>query len=449
MPGDNNKSGLRPICFMIMPYDKKPTLSDKGPAIIDYDALWYKALYPFIEEDLDHKAIRGDQDTGALIIKEMFERLTLSDLAIADVSTPNTNVYYEIGVRHAAKKTGCVLISAEWAQQSFDISQMRRVRYPLPEGEITDETAKAVREALNKSVFRLAGGNSPVFDSVPGFPEQQDTNNTTLFRIQLLQLSKFSADVSVARMQPKANRQAALNALMQNYETAIAESPGVAVELLITLRDSAQWQDAVNYVNNLRDDIKGLTVVQEIYNLARSKTGKHLEAIAGLEELIRLNGENSERLALMGGRYKRLYYETKDLVYLSKAITEYDKGMQSDMNDYYPSSNLPMLYRIRGKKGDEEKATEAATIALMALKRSIRLNPSDPWILPTLTVMAFASGNISKAKELYYEMRDNAIHPFILESMIPELINAISLTKDQAIAQQLKYILEKIKTCEY
>jgi hypothetical protein len=58
--------------------------------------------------------VRADQDTGALIITQMIERLYFADLVLADMTIPNGNVYYEVGVRHAAKEIGCVLLAADW-----------------------------------------------------------------------------------------------------------------------------------------------------------------------------------------------------------------------------------------------------------------------------------------------------------------------------------------------
>jgi len=62
-------------------------------------------MEPFIREDLGYKAIRAGEEIGALIIVEMIERLAMSDLVIADVTIPNGNVHYEVGVRHAARET--------------------------------------------------------------------------------------------------------------------------------------------------------------------------------------------------------------------------------------------------------------------------------------------------------------------------------------------------------
>ena len=135
----------RPICFMIMPYGTKPALKPAGaagPDQIDFNRLWTAAFEPAIR-DLGYDPVRADQDLGAAIIKEMIERLAISDLVVADVTTPNGNVYYEIGVRHAAKETHCVMIAADWTRPLFDIDQMRQVRYPLPTESVDDATAAA------------------------------------------------------------------------------------------------------------------------------------------------------------------------------------------------------------------------------------------------------------------------------------------------------------------
>ena len=78
---------LKPICFMVMPFGKKPTNNNdpKAPGEINFDALWDRALRPMIEE-LGYEPIRADQDVGSLIVQEMIERLAYSDLVIAEMT---------------------------------------------------------------------------------------------------------------------------------------------------------------------------------------------------------------------------------------------------------------------------------------------------------------------------------------------------------------------------
>jgi hypothetical protein len=95
---------------MIMPYGKKPTQAEpgRGPAEIDFNTLWDHGYVPAIKA-LGYEPVRADQDTGGLIISQMLERINFADLVLADMTIPNGNVYYEVGIRRAAQKTGCVL----------------------------------------------------------------------------------------------------------------------------------------------------------------------------------------------------------------------------------------------------------------------------------------------------------------------------------------------------
>jgi hypothetical protein len=92
-----------PVCFMIMPYGRKPTQAEagRGPAVIDFNALWDNGYVPVIK-GLGYEPVRADQDTGGLIISQMLERLYFADLVLADMTIPNGNVYYEVGIRQPA-----------------------------------------------------------------------------------------------------------------------------------------------------------------------------------------------------------------------------------------------------------------------------------------------------------------------------------------------------------
>ena len=146
---------------------------------------------------------------GALIIVEMLEQgWPWCDSVAADVTIPNGNVYYEIGVRHAAGRRGCVIIAADWSRQLFDIDQLRRVPYPMPEGEITEDTADAIRAKLheNNALVKLAKGKSPVFqclDWYPGTPPQERQREIQEF---VDRVSAFQEEARAARRAPKDER---------------------------------------------------------------------------------------------------------------------------------------------------------------------------------------------------------------------------------------------------
>ncbi|MCI0388871.1 MAG: TRAFs-binding domain-containing protein [Acidobacteria bacterium] len=441
---------IKPICFMVMPFGKKPTnnADPKVPGEINFDLLWDRALRPLIE-DLGYKPIRADQDVGSLIVQEMIERLAYSDLVIAEMTILNANVYYEVGVRQAAQREGCVLIAANWARQAFDVDQMRRVTYPLPEGEISEATAADIRAALLDEIGKRIAGISAVFQALRGYETKMDAGRAEAFKESAKQLAELQADTRTARRAPKEQRVEQAVKLAEQYKGSAAQLPSVALELLNLLKDTAQWQSLLAFVGGLSERVRDLPIVQETYALALSKSGQPQKAIEVLEVLIETNGETSERRGLLGGRYKALSDSATDEAdkyrYLSAAIEQYEHGMQLDLNDYYPSSNLPRLYRRRGDDGDEAKAREVATVALAACHRARLHNPKDQWVRPTLLGAAFDTGDAAQAKQLYREIIREGPGSFQLNSTIPDLEKSLALQAGSETFNELQKVLDELK----
>ena len=421
---------------MVMPFGTKETRAKPpAPIKLNFNSLWEKAISPALEE-LGYQPVRADQDLGALIIQEMLERLYFSDLVVADLTIPNGNVYYEIGIRHAARRQGCVLMSADWSQALFDIVQMRQLRYPLPEEEVSDETAAKIREALVKGVPAMASGEGPMFQTLPGYPDEKavDLSRASAIKDYLRDLSAFQAEVRAVAYAPNESRkQLALGLRDKYYSRQAPLVPAVALELLYLLRDHTGWQETVAYIDSLPDSIRLLPMVREQYCLAQSKAGDHLAAIGALEELMRISGASSEREGLIGGRFKSLYRaaaESQKTSYLTEAIKHYERGMKLDLNDYYPSCNLPRLYRARGRPGDEDRARAAATVARLACQRSVDRQTADEWARPTLLGMAFDSGDVTAAEQLAEQVRDEGAAQWKLQSTLDDLKLGAAQTKD-------------------
>src|SRR5271165_4110265 len=180
------------ICFMIMPYGKKPTQAEAGRGVpeIDFNALWDRAFAPTIVA-LGYDPLRADQDLGALIITQMIERLYFADLILAEMTSPNGNVYYEVGVRHAAREKGCVLLAADWSRQLFDVAQNRTIRYPLADGDVGEAAAQAIRAAIKPKIEALAKGGSPVFESIKGYPSDVDEADASTMKEAMADIAAF------------------------------------------------------------------------------------------------------------------------------------------------------------------------------------------------------------------------------------------------------------------
>ena len=444
----------RRICFVIMPYGRKPTglEAGKGPASVDFDALWNKALRPLLEEDLGYDAVRADQELGALIIEDMIERLALSDVVIADVTIANANVYYEVGVRHAAHKCGCVLIAATWAQPVFDLQQMRQVRYPLPSGDATDDDAAAIREALRERVKALAEGPSPVWRIVPGYPSAPSPGSTATFKERVRQITEIVAQIAAVHRAPAGERAERAVTVSHAYREAAQSVPAVAQELVLLLRDTRQWADVVSFIDGLPPATRDAPFFQEQYHLARAKTGSALDAVAALETLIATSGDSSERRGLLGGRYKQLYDDARDAdaandaaQYLSAAIDEYRRGMQLDLNDYYPSSNLPRLLRARGEDGDEAEAQTVATLTALACQRALARTPSDKWAQLALLGAAFDAGDVATARAHLQKVKRLPLEAFEVETIVRDLAQSVELQRGAPHAAALGVLVDELR----
>src|SRR2546427_5027337 len=119
----------RPLCFVLMPFGQKPT---SAGAIVDFDAVFEDLIAPGVAA-AGMEPIRADQElSGGIIHKPMFERLILCEFAVADLTTANANVFYELGVRHGVRPASTILLFAEGAgQPPFAVALLRALPYAL------------------------------------------------------------------------------------------------------------------------------------------------------------------------------------------------------------------------------------------------------------------------------------------------------------------------------
>ncbi|MFL6415681.1 MAG: TRAFs-binding domain-containing protein [Bryobacteraceae bacterium] len=433
----------RPICFMIMPYGLKstsPVKGTEGPDKVNFDRLWEAALRPAIS-NAGYEPVRANEDIGALIITEMIERLAISDLVLADVSIPNGNVYYEVGIRHAAQRQGCILTGATWSNPLFDIQQMRQIRYPLPTESISDEIATEITHIVQSAIPVMKSGDSPFYQVFPRYPEFEPARGTA-FRKSLQELSHFQAEIIAARSTSPDECRERAHALRHKYYTGGPIQRAVALELLFTVRDCADWATTEEFIDSLPSDLRELPAVKEQRALARSKAGDHDVAIGALRELIAHYGDTSERRGLLGGRYKQKWLEGGNALDLDRAISEYEFGMRLDLNDYYPASNLARLYRTRKRRGDENKARISAAVTLTACERAKSRQSVDEWLKATLLGAAFDAGDVDKAEQLAQDIAAAGTAGWKLETTLADCKVTSELFEEPRRSQLLAVVTQ-------
>jgi hypothetical protein len=78
----------------------------------------------------DAQVVRAD-DVAApgAITADIFSRLMEADYVVADITYPNPNVFYELGIRHACRSGTILIKEASEHPAPFDIYELRRIEY--------------------------------------------------------------------------------------------------------------------------------------------------------------------------------------------------------------------------------------------------------------------------------------------------------------------------------
>lgn len=326
--------------------------------------------------------LRADQELiGGLIHKPMFERLVLADYAIADLTTANPNVFYELGVRHAVRPYSTVLVGSDPGRIPFDLAPARVLPYALDRhGRPEDPTRD--RQALVEALLAASESttDSPVFQLIDGLPPPQiDRLKTDVFRDEAVYSAKAKERLAAAR----ATGAAAVRAVEDELGPLQEIEAGVLVDLLLSYRAASSWEDMCRLVGAMPEPVRRTALVREQYGFALNRAGRSEEAERVLQGVLADHGPSSETLGLLGRVYKdRWEAEREDSAlraagHLDQAISTYRQGFEADWRDAYPGVNAVTLMEIRDPGGKAQQ--ELLPVVRYANARRIAGGGGDYW----------------------------------------------------------------------
>jgi hypothetical protein len=417
------------MCFVAMPFGKRKDPSRPRKPEIEFNEIYDKAIKPGIE-DAGLKPKRADKDeTGGLIHKPMLEDLLLCDYVVADLTIPNPNVYYEVGVRHAARHNTTLPISASHSSVPFDLGPVRALRYDIGKNnEFTDEHAAALRKALGdrlrqlRELSRVADApDSPVFQLVEKTQQSNLPADARLRRIKETDTALFEllnryaghektdifrdyvAYSEERRKQLEAARKAKdvneLNRIREELRPFDTVEAGVIVDLYLSYRALSSWDEMISLYRDMPEVLKRTVLVREQLGFALNrrapKDPKHLEyrdeAVKILEEVIAQIGPSSETYGLMGRVYKDLWQEAagrpEALGFLRKAMEAYVAGFEADSRDAFPGINAVTLLDVEGSPESLARKNRLLPVVRFAVERRLAGKP-DYWDHATLLEIA-------------------------------------------------------------
>src|SRR5687768_9228944 len=105
---------------------------------------------------------------------DMFRRLLTADIVVADLSIRNANVYYELGIRHALRQHGTLMIRCDADADAFpfDLQTDRYFTYNRndPKASLA-QLIDSLRATQQKAHKDYSAKDSPVFTSLPNLKE--------------------------------------------------------------------------------------------------------------------------------------------------------------------------------------------------------------------------------------------------------------------------------------
>lgn len=415
----------RPLCFVIMPFGKKRDPAGGGD--IDFDRVYQDSLEPAIR-DAGMDPIRADEErVGGIIHKPMFERLLLCDYAIADLTTANANVFYELGVRHAARPRTTLTIFARKQPIPFDLNYLRSLPYDLGKknafgadqaGELRRQVTRKLTELRDLTVEH-APVDSPLFTLLSDWkPGEIAHAKTDSFRNLVQANEEFKRRLGAIRARSTnsatgAQSRADLEVFRKDIGDLDAVEAGTVVDLLLTYRALEDWDGMITLFAGMPEVLKRQVLVREQLGFAYNRRAgrdkspaDRAEALRVLSEVADQYGPSSETLGLIGRIHKDQWREALaagDTVsaagHLEAAIDAYRRGYMADQRDAYPGVNLLTLLDSEGGAESLGERDRVLPVVRFAVEQRLAGKSPDYWDHATMLELAVLQGDPDQARK--------------------------------------------------
>lgn len=409
---------MQPLCFILMPFGIK---KDENGNTIDFDRIYNDFIKPSVE-DAGLEPIRADEEQiGGIIHKPMYERLMLCEYAVADLSTANANVFYELGIRHAIRPYSTISIFSSDTKLPFDINFLRSLPYDRELHDVVSLKKQLTEKLLHAKKEKHT--DSPLFQLVDGLkPSDIEHIKTDIFRERVEYNKNIKNRLKSARdIKPIYDAKEALKTLQNSLGNLNDIEVGVIIDLFLSYRAVKAYSEMITLVSQMPTPLQQTVMVQEQLGFALNRVGQRKEAIHVLEEVISKHGKNSETCGILGRVYKDYWSEnssneTLAKGYLNKAIQTYLDGFEADFRDAYPGINAVTLMDIAG----DERKDEILPVVAYALKQKMK-NGADYWDYATLLELAILENNEDKAVKLISDVVVHIREPFEPETTAKNL----------------------------
>lgn len=447
---------MKPIVFVAMPFGKK-----KDPIThIEFDFNdFYDRVFKPLNDDLDINMdfVREDLvDTRGIIHKTMIEKLLLSEYVIADLSFANPNVYYELGIRHCAKRYTTFLIFSD-EQLKFDVAPLRAISYKVNNGNISDKEVLHLREHLKEQILNAKNKietDSPIYELLPDLKIEVNLSekSTKSFKDRAIWLNNKLEEINQIKLSyvpenhdDTINR---LKAIEQELGDFNNSHLAIWTQLISCVKDFEQYELQIELLRKIPEYIfnKSLKFNQDLA-FALNRLGKHKEAQQILQNCLVDFGLDSETYGLLGRTYKDLYKKEQDTLqkkaYLDRAIENYTRGFINDMHNYYTGINAAQLLL---QKSDQTSILEMQDIlvAVYFSLRAIHKDKMDFWAHATNINCLILQKKYKEAEEQLINLYKYNATKQMFQTTVDDFKQTLEAHKNQIDTTILENIIKSI-----
>lgn len=158
---ENYMSSKERSCFVIRP------IGEAGSNVRSGADDRYENIITPVCSDCGYVKIyhAGEIASPGMISRDVIEGVVDSDLVIADLTDNNSNVFYELALRHALRRP-YVCIAPDGQRPPFDTNDCRYVPYRLDAFNATEVVRSNLKLAINGAVEKASDIESPISNAI-------------------------------------------------------------------------------------------------------------------------------------------------------------------------------------------------------------------------------------------------------------------------------------------
>lgn len=339
------------ICFVLMPFRD------------EFKNAWLYGIKPAAEKN-NLKAMRADDETlpSGIITKDIRELIINAEIIVAEMTSQNPNVLYELGLAHSAKKK-VIMITQDKEDVPFDIQGqgIRYIKYDKNHLDILEEKlANLIKMTINQNntidlfpelkIFtpdlkaemqRLAEENKHLIPLAYPISITTEPKYAYIF----LNNKYIGINPQTVYVNPNVCNIITVFALEHFEEYIVLNGDDIknrSLNISLSLRDKKLYPQRVHnwlkYIRENPDDI----VIGRAIGVYLEYIGEHEEGISELDRLINIC-DNWSML------YNGIGYFKVKLGLFDEAISFYKKVKKLENNTYVGYFNLACLYSLLKK----------------------------------------------------------------------------------------------------